>query len=60
MEYEVDAHADLEDFIQPISDCELTELKDTINPLQEDDAHGINTYIQACLFVTQKLHQSTA
>lgn len=34
---------------QPISDSELEELKDKIHPLQDDDAYGINTYIQVCL-----------
>lgn len=53
-EYEVG----VEDVTQPISDSELEELKDKIHPLQDDDAYGINTYIQVCLFVTEKLRQS--
>ena len=36
------------------------ELKDKINPLQDDDSFGINTYIQVCLFVTEKRHQSAS
>ncbi|CAB3979268.1 PREDICTED: uncharacterized protein LOC107355137 isoform X1 [Paramuricea clavata] len=55
---ETDFEVDEDDVIQPISNSELMELKDKINPLQDDDSFGINTYIQVCLFVTEKLHQS--
>ncbi|XP_028395042.1 uncharacterized protein LOC114519163 isoform X2 [Dendronephthya gigantea] len=51
---------DLLDVGQPISDDELEELKEKIHPLQDDDAYGINTYIQVCLFVTEILNQSTS
>ena len=33
------------DIPQPISDNEVEELRQNINPLQDDDAYGINTYI---------------
>ena len=33
------------DIPQPISDDEVEELRQNINPLQDDDAYGINTYI---------------
>ena len=43
------------DIPQPISDDEVEELRQNINPLQDDDAYDINTYIKVCLFVTEKI-----
>lgn len=38
-----------------LSERDLEELRHAIDPLQDDDAYGINTYLQVCLFVTERL-----
>ena len=35
---------------------DLEELRHAIDPLQDDDAYGINTYLQVCLFVRERLY----
>jgi hypothetical protein len=39
-----------------LADDKYDELKQHIDPLQEDDGFGIDIYIQTCLFVADRLN----
>ena len=39
-----------------LSERDLEELRHAIDSLQDYDAYGINTYLQVCLFATERLH----
>ena len=53
----VEEYADDGDINQlQLSERDLEELRHAIDPLQDDYAYGINTYLQVCLFVTERLY----
>ena len=41
----------------PLSDCDFTELKMTVNPLRDSDDFGYFIFIEALQFVNSKINQ---
>ena len=39
----------------PLCDADFLELQQTIDPLQHDDAYGIDVYISVCAFVNARI-----